>query len=85
MQPLDVVVNKPFKNNIRFQYRNWLQNRGCKNKIKITLDTLIEFIYNAWYKKDIITDEMIRKAFKITGITTKADCSENHLLKLPEH
>lgn len=28
---------------------------------------------------------MIRKAFKITGITTKADGSENHLIKLPEH
>ena len=84
MQPLDVVVNKPFKNNIRFQYRIWLQNRGCKN-IKLTPDILIEFIYNAWYKKDIITNEMIRKAFKITWITTKADGSENHLIKLPEH
>ena len=84
MQPLDLVVNKPFKNNIRFQYRNQLQNRGCKN-VKLTPDILIEFIYNAWYKKDIITDEMIRKAFKITGITTKADGSKNHLIKLPEH
>jgi hypothetical protein len=28
---------------------------------------------------------MIRKAFKITGITTKANGSENHLIKLPEH
>ena len=36
-------------------------------------------------KKIMITDEMIRNAFKITGITTKADGSENHLIKLPEH
>lgn len=42
MQPLDVVINKPFKNIIRFQKRNWLQKRKDKN-IKLTPDILIEF------------------------------------------
>lgn len=84
IQPIDLVINEPFKNNIRVQYRNCLQNRKNENE-KLTHDMLINFVYNAWYKDEIITKNMIINSFNITGLTKKLDVSENHLIKCPEN
>ena len=49
---------------------------------KFHREQIIDFVYEAWYNKNIITKEMILKSFKITGLSNKIDSSENCLFEV---
>ena len=71
-QPLDVSVNKLFKDNIKYKFelnRIDLDNTNGKIKLKTARLNMIEIIYNSWKDDKIITKDIIMKGFKYCGIT----------------
>ena len=82
MQPLDVSINKPFKDALRNEYTQYCIQKGLSNADKVSRKQIIDFVYDVWYNKNIITKEMIIKSFKITGLSNKIDSSENYLFEV---
>lgn len=79
LQPLDVSVNKPFKQHIRQSYSEWMANSeheytpGGKIK-KPTLNQMCEWILSAWRS---ISPAIVERSFKKTGISNSLDGSED--------
>ena len=67
IQPLDVSINKPFKDALKKEYINYCINMDEEN-LKKTREKMIEFVCKVWYDEYIITKEMIKKSFICTGI-----------------
>ena len=67
IQPLDVSINKHFKDALKKEYINYCINMNEEN-LKITREKMIEFVCKVWYDEYIITKEMIKKSFICTGI-----------------
>ena len=40
---------------------------------------MIEFVYEAWYDDKIISNELVYKCFRTTGIANNLDHSEDYL------
>uniref|UniRef100_A0A8C6PX15 HTH CENPB-type domain-containing protein n=1 Tax=Nothobranchius furzeri TaxID=105023 RepID=A0A8C6PX15_NOTFU len=82
LQVLDVVVNKPFKDNLRTRYTEWLLSGDHaltpSGKIqKPTVHRLCEWILQAW---DAVTAESIINGFKKCCISNALDGSEDDIL-----
>ena len=77
-QPLDVSVNKPFKNALREKYISYCIQNG-NNDLKISRSKMIQFICEIWYDDKIITKEIIYKSFRATGIANNLNKSEDYL------
>jgi hypothetical protein len=81
LQPLDDVINWPFKAHIRRSYSEWVQKTndttptGCLKRA--TLMEMCWWILEAWQS---ILQDMIAKSFKVTGISNKMDRSEDNFL-----
>ncbi len=73
-------INKPYKAALKEKYINFCIESGGEN-IKISRTNMIKFICDTWYSENIITKDMIRKSFKITGLTNKLDHSEDCLFQ----
>ena len=78
LQPLDVSINKPFKQALREKYVKFCCENGNEN-LKISRTKMIQFICDTWYDDNIITKEMVYKSFRVTGISNKLDRSEDDL------
>jgi hypothetical protein len=80
LQPLD-VINRPFKGHIQHSYSEWAQETqkttptGCLKRA--TLTEMCQWILEAWQS---ISQDMIVKSFKVTGISNKMDGSEDNFL-----
>lgn len=79
LQPLDVSVNKPFKESVKKLYLQWVaeekQTLAPTEKIKPPSSEIIcLWILMAW---DMVKPEVIIKSFLKTGISNKLDGSEN--------
>lgn len=82
VQPADVCWNKPYKAAYREQYDEWLSsgeksytaggNMRCADKA-----TVIGWVKQAWAS---ISPDIIRSSFKVCGISTKTDGSEDNLI-----
>jgi hypothetical protein len=77
-QPLDVCINKPFKQAIKEKYIAFCINNGGQ-KIKVSLTKMIEFICEVWYDNNVITKEMVYNSFRVTGIANNINHSEDHI------
>ena len=82
LQVLDVVVNKPFKDNLRKQYSAWLLSEDHPltptGKIKKpTVFDLCKWILSAWSS---ISPDSIVKGFKKCSISNALDGSEDDCL-----
>jgi hypothetical protein len=81
MQPLDIIINQPFKVHIERSYSKWAQKThkttptGCLKRATLTETCL--WILEAWQS---ISQDMIAKSFKVTGILNKMDRSEDDFL-----
>lgn len=71
-QPLDLVINKPFKDSLRRLYEDWMKNEGTKPSNKTKLGYLkapsdvkiLKWIRESWNKID---EALIIKSFKYAG------------------
>ena len=79
LQPLDVSINKPFKDRMRAKWQDWMlaghhsfTAGGCIRKVG--LDEICRWITDAW---DDIPLEMIAKSFRKCGITNALDGIED--------
>lgn len=73
LQPLDLVINKPFKEKMKMFYNEWLKTEGLsrnnitpKGYIKApSAAILIRWVHQAW---ESIPKELVIKAFKTAGM-----------------
>ena len=86
VQPLDVVVNKSFKNLVREQSEKHLDenlNEYAEGKLTASKRRILttKWVATAWEK--VMQDkEMVIRSFKKCGITTNVDGSENDKVKI---
>ena len=78
LQPLDVVVNKPFKEAIKKLYVEYCLEVGIENT-KVSRNKIIEMIIKVWWDPSIITKDMIYNSFRCTGIANALNGSEDYL------
>ena len=85
LQPLDVSLNKPFKDNVRKRWMQWMAHgihdftAGGRQK-KPSEELICSWISEAWHE---IPREMIVGSFLKCGITNNLDGSENDLVYEP--
>ena len=82
VQPLDVCINKPFKDAMRKAYTEYEIKKGMQNKP--SHEDLVSRLENVWYDPNLLTSEMIKKSFKICGISNSLDGSEDNFFKWPK-
>ena len=78
-QPLDISINKIFKDNIKFlfeQKRIYFEDLNQKIKLKQARLNLLDFINTVWYNNSIITKNIIINGFNKAGIINKYYTSE---------
>ena len=80
LQPLDVVINKPFKDLLRKKYVEYSISINCDNA-KVSYSKIIDWIANIWWNEDQITSTFIKSCFRIIGLANKLDQSEDYLFK----
>ena len=82
LQPLDVVINKPFKDRLRQKWVEWMSSddkpltKGGNLK-KPALALVTSWVKSAWYD---LPQEMVKKSFLKTGISNNLDGSEDDFL-----
>lgn len=79
LQPLDVVLNKPFKDRMRQKWMAWMasgQQEQTKsgNFKRPSLSLVSTWVKEAW---DDIPSQMVAKAFLKTGISNRMDGTED--------
>jgi hypothetical protein len=70
-QPLDVAINKPFKDNLRKEWHFWMANGGAGlttggNLKRARLSDVCNWVKNSW---ENISSEMIIQSFKTCAIS----------------
>ena len=77
LQPLDVSINKPFKDELKKKYTKYCMDQQ-DNKARVTQEDLINWVAEVWYD-DKLSSEIISKSFKAAGITLALDGSEDEM------
>ncbi|GFU73219.1 pogo transposable element with KRAB domain [Trichonephila clavipes] len=84
VQPLDVCINKPFKQNLKRQWNIWLLE-GEKSFTKgihmrhVSLEIVCEWIIKAWNE---IKPDFIQKSFKKCSVSNSIDGTEDDIIYL---
>ena len=82
LQPLDVVLNKPFKDRVRQHWLEWMgaglaEKTAGGNLKKPALALVTQWVKDAWGD---IPEEMVIKSFLKTGISNNLDGTEDDAL-----
>lgn len=80
LQPLDVSINKPFKDLLKDMYIQACIN-AKKHIEKVKREIIINWIVDAWNNKNNINENIIKNSFLITGISNNEDGSEDYLFE----
>ena len=91
LQPLDIGINKPFKNRIKDYYLNFQISKCDKingtimNQVnKVSKTEMVKFVSKSWWdEKDGIKEEFIINSFRKNGITLKMDENDDDLFEYP--
>lgn len=79
VQPLDVAINKPFKDHMRKKWQEWMladqHTFTASGRIrKVELPQICQWICEAW---EDIPNELIKKSFRKCCITNATDGTED--------
>ena len=79
VQPLDVAINKPFKDRMRKKWQEWIladqHTFTASGRIrKVELTQICQWMYEAW---EDIPNELIKKSFRKYCITNAMDGTED--------
>ena len=79
LQPLDVVLNKPFKDRVRTQWMSWMAEGSAEktasgNLKKPAVELVAQWVKTAW---DDIPADMVERSFLKTGISNAMDGSQD--------
>src|SRR4051794_23471706 len=74
-QPLDVAINKPFKDNLRKEWHIWMSNGGAGETAKGNLRRAKISDVCGWVKRswEGVSNEIIIESFKKCGISNALD------------
>jgi len=82
LQPMDVSINKPFKDRLRQQYLTWIADPACEltetGKIKSTAPSEVPWWVSAAWKA--MLGSIIIRSFKKCCISNALDGSEDDIL-----
>ena len=82
LQPMDVSINKPFKDRLRQQYLTWISDPACEltetGKIKSAAPSEIARLVSALWKA--IPESIIVRSFKKCCVSNALDGSEDDIL-----
>lgn len=81
LQPLDIAVNKTFKDYIKKEYLSLQLENDELTKVK--KETLIKWVCKVWYQEEYIKIDTIKKSFLTAGISQKSDGSEDDYFVWP--
>lgn len=82
LQPLDVCLNKPFKDRVRKMWHEWMSSGQARltkggNLMKPDIELIATWVRDAWEE---IPEDMVQRAFKKCGISNAMDGSEDSAL-----
>jgi DDE superfamily endonuclease len=82
LQSLDIVINKPFKDNIRASVNDCIEHRAVRNvrgnMVKPPLDEVISWVRTAW---ESINADIVEKALRASYLHPDMDLSETAIWK----
>ena len=89
LQPLDKCLNKPFKDNMRRKYLNWMMTGPFEytpagKKKALSKNLVLRWVKQSWEE---IPEEMVRRSFKTCGISNALNGTEDDAIyddKMPE-
>ena len=88
LQPLDKCLNKPFKDNMRRKYLNWMMTGPFEytpaGKKALSKNLVLRWVKQSWEE---IPEEMVRRSFKTCGISNALNGTEDDAIyddKMPE-
>ena len=77
LQLLDVSINKPFKAHLKNRYIKYCYD---KNSVEmVSRELLINWVAEIWWDNNLISPDIIKNSFKVTGLSNNLDRSENDL------
>ena len=82
LSPLDVAINKPFKDRMKEQWAEWMFSGKARktaggNLAKPDLQLVVKWVKEAW---DSIPVEVVKKSFLKCGISNELDGTKDHYL-----
>ncbi|XP_068586183.1 uncharacterized protein [Cebidichthys violaceus] len=77
VQAADVMWKEPFRQAVQDAYRRWVDEDAEENLRPPPRRLLVDWVVSAWDKLD---PDLIRKSFKVCGLSVKRDGGEDHLV-----
>ncbi|KAL4473437.1 hypothetical protein ABPG72_012116 [Tetrahymena utriculariae] len=80
LQVLDVSENKGFKDLIHFEFDGWQKEKQASDSTQLYQPTKIKYVNWILSSLESIDPDSIKKGFKICGVNTQLDSSENDMI-----
>ena len=82
MQPLDIRVNKVFKENIYKKYNDFKLSTALEKKV--ILNNKIDWVSEIWWSEETISINTIKNSFIKSGITNNINQLSTDNIELPK-